>query len=274
MEAYNQKTVKAYGISEGDALVRLSFSLPIKNDEQAESIGLAYSHKIGFKKARVTYVQSIGPQLTSFIVYGELDSSMCVDEAVSPDGNRTHYYARSPQDISKETIVHLGRRATLLSCVDSFSEQGALFESVVTLGGSRGQMGLEAYPTFQVKRMRDLASLNDLVDGIKKAKPDVILIKEPESGWGQGPDALKALAKKIKGCKEVPDWCVKVCWCVSPAEQQTALNDYDISCDSSISSGELASRIIAQLIENKMGRENGESGEKKKQGFMRWFSRS
>lgn len=271
------KEIKPYGHHAGDGIVQICFTLPVECTETAQAVALAYAGKMGLKQGRVTWMEAIGPQYTYFIIYGESEHSVTLSE-VRGGKDSLPRMAQKPTEVDQEFRQRLGRRIVILVCTDRASEQEIEFEAMVSLEGISGEVGLEGYPTFNVRRERNVESIEQIIELAEKHKADALLVCEPTGGWGQGEGALKDLARKVKKAKDLPPWLLLSCWRLDGVKPEESVSGYDLCLSTGVSPGRVADQIVAELIRRGIGKTEGdgsveEGRSRKKRGLLGIFSR-
>ena len=256
--------------------MQVCLTLPLACNERSQAVALAYAERMGLTKSRVTWMEPIGPRYTYYIIYGESQHTIDAEQVPVP-AHPLPMPARTISDLDQAFRRRIGRRVQVFAVSDAAAEAFIDFEAVLSLKGVSGEIGLEGYTTFILKRQRNGESIDDLMDKIIKAKPDVLLVLEPADSWGRGEGGLKDLCRKVKKSKALPPWLVSVCWREDPAKAEQALGEYDFSVARGIAPGRLADRIVEQLSQNGLDADSASRSEKdspKKKRFLGIFGRS
>ena len=77
-----------------------------------------------------------------------------------------------------------------MACADGVKEGEIDFEALISLKGVSGEMGLEGYSTFILRRARGFENVDSILDEAINTKADACIVCEPLSGWGKGEKAL------------------------------------------------------------------------------------
>lgn len=267
--------LKPYGHHLGDGLVQVCFTLPISCDEKAQAVALAYAEQMGLEKCCVTWMEAIGEQYTYFIIYGAAQHSIELAQIAPPEGTLPPL-ARKIAELDQQFRKKLGRRVVMVACTDSGTEAAIDFEALLSLEGISGEAGLEGFTTFNLRRERQVTSVDAIVECVVQAKADVLLVCEPSQGWGRGEGGLRDLARKLRKCKDLPEWFVCACWRQDPAKADQPLADYDLSFGRGILPSRLADRLVECLSQAGLsaGATRHASGERrKKRRFLGLFGR-
>ncbi len=260
MKDIKSNGIRPYGQHQADGIVQISFTLQLPCNEEAQRVAVSYSAKMGLQNARVTWMEAIGPEFTYFILYGQAEHSVDLAEARALEGPLQRV-AEKPTQLDKEYRQHLGRRVSLLVCTDGMDQCEIDFEALVSLKGVSGEIGLEGYSTFNIRRLRDVDSVDKITDAAMRMKADALIVCEPESGWGKGEKGLKDLAGKIKKAKELPEWFVAACWRRKPTAADTVLVGYDLSFSSGVLPSTVADSLVATLHQKGLSSDRGDKRE-------------
>jgi len=84
------KAVKAYGRTQGDGMVQLTFVLPVAFSKEATEWGRQFGEKMGLEKVEVMAVQPMGSSLTSFVLCGSTHHSIDISFSSQPPHQRGH----------------------------------------------------------------------------------------------------------------------------------------------------------------------------------------
>lgn len=267
--------IRPYGHHIDDGLVQVCFTLPLECNEKAQVAALAYAERMGLKPARVTWMEAIGPNYTYFIVYGESQHTLNLADIPEP-AEALPPPAQRSSELDQGFRQRLGRRAIVLGCSDSGSQGAIDFDAILSLKGVSGEMGLEGYSTFNLFRERQSQTVDDIISRLVAIKADALLVCEPTSGWGEGESGLKELSRKIRKCKDLPEWFVAVCWRQEPSAAEHALADYDLCVGRGIAPSRLADLLVEQLCQqglNPKAAKGGASRSRPKKRFLGLFGR-
>ncbi len=258
MREAHERELRPYGHHLADGLVQLCFTLPVKCNAEAQQAAVAYAQKLGIVDSRVTWMEAMGEDFTYFILYGKAQPVLNRAELKGLVGDLPRV-AEKPCDVDKEFRQRLGRRAVILTCTDGMGSGEIDFEAMTSLKGISGEIGLEGYSTFSVKRFRGPDSVDAIVDAAQKSKADALLVCEPTRGWGKGEKALKDLAKKISKNKDLPAWFVLACWRRDPAHAGEGVAGYQLSFGRGIQPSRVADQLVSALDKGGLGTGGGSS---------------
>ena len=169
------KDLRPYGHHAGDGVVQLCFTLPVPCNEEAQGAALAYAQKMGIPNGRLTWMEAMGPEFTYFILYGRSEHSLSRAELKAHRDDLPRM-AQKPSEVDKEFRQRLGRRIVILACTDGMGSHEIDFEALISLKGICGEIGLEGYSTFSIKRLRGPDRVDAIVNAAIKSKADAILV--------------------------------------------------------------------------------------------------
>lgn len=240
--------MKPYGHHLEDGIVQVCFTLPVEPSPQAQKAATAYAEKMGLRDCRVVWMEAIGSQFTYFIIYGSATYTLDWNQVLMSEKAPSSLAERT-EDIDLQFRQQLGRRITLLACTSESSERAVEFEALLSMQGVVGEVGLEGYSTFQVQRYREIKGVDDLIAKAVEIKADALLVYEP----AEGQKALGSLARKLKGCKELPPWFLRLTWEPGTLPTQTARMVVEGLCQRGINTASADEKIAKDLSPKKRG---------------------
>lgn len=276
MKDIKHKGIRPCGHHLEDGIVQVCFTLPLTCNEQAQKAALAYARRMGLVDAHVTWMEGIGADFTYFILYGKSQYTLDPAELRSRTGD-IRPVAEKVSELDREYRERLGRRAILLACMDGTEENEIGFEALVSLKGVSGEIGLEGYSTFVLRRAQGFDSVDAIVEAAVNTKADALIVCEPNRGWGSGEKALKELARKLKKSKDLPGWFVLSCWRGDPGRAGTAVSGYDLSFGRGVQPSRIADQIVHTLdrkgFNDEIKRQKESLEPKKKRRLLGLFGR-
>lgn len=264
MKEVKTKGVRPCGHHLEDGIVQVCFTLPLACNEQSQRAAIAYAEKMGLKDCRVTWMEAIGSDFTYFIIYGKAEYSLDTIELRSLSGD-VKQLARKPSDFDHEFRERLGKRAVLLACACDMECREIEFEALISLKGISGEIGLEGYSSFILRRERGLENTDAIIEAAIKAKADAMVVCEPPSVRGKGERALKELSRKLKKSKDLPEWFVLACWRRDPNHAGESISGYDLSFGHGFQPSHIADQLVTTLVRKGFSAEGSRRAEGSKE---------
>ncbi len=273
-----EQKIKPYGHFHDDGMVQVSFTLPLALSQKAQQAALGHAQKMGLNEARVTWMEAVGDGFTYFVIYGKSKHALSLHELEGSIDNLPRL-PQKPTDVDKEFRARLGRRAVIFACTGNGMEASqADFEALLSLKGISGEIGLEGYTTFSLRRIRHPKHVDEIVDMLVQQKADALLVCEPSSGWGKGEKALKELAKKISKINDLPDSFTMICWRQKSSDVAQELSGYQFSIGRGMTPSVLADRLVSAMTNKGFSSERGsrphpKEAPRKRRGLLGWLKK-
>jgi len=170
-----ENAVTAYGDTHGDGAVQLSFTLPVPAGEKARQAALILSAKMGFKDARVVFMEAIDPAFTYFVVYGETPETV---DFASIRVHEVEYEAMEPKEINRFIRETFGRKVVVIgACIGSDAHTVGI-DAIMNMKGYDMHKGLESYPEIRAVNLGAQVPGETLVARAMEEGADALLVSQ------------------------------------------------------------------------------------------------
>jgi methanogenic corrinoid protein MtbC1 len=168
--------IRPYGDTTGDAMVQMSFTLPVPANRRAELAALQLAAKMGLEPASVVHAKAMGPHFTFFIVYGRVNH--LIDYAgIEPPPER-EYPLLAPAEVDLAIRTALNRRLVVVGACVGTDAHTVGIDAILNVKGFAGEKGLEYHREIQVINMGAQVAVEDLVDRAKEDNADAVLVSQ------------------------------------------------------------------------------------------------
>jgi beta-lysine 5,6-aminomutase beta subunit len=167
--------IRPYGDTTGDAMVQVSFTLPMAHSKVAEGAAAQLANKMGIEPALVVHAKPMGPDFTFFVVYGRVHHLVDVSkvEVVERD-----YPLLTPKEVNAAVKRALRRRLTVVgACIGSDAHTVGI-DAILNIKGFAGEKGLEYYRELKVVNLGAQVSVPQLVERAREEKADAVLVSQ------------------------------------------------------------------------------------------------
>ena len=173
--ATEKHIIRPYGDRKDDAVVQLSFVLPVPRSEKAKDAALQLCKKMGFESALVATMEAAAENYTLFVVYGRTQHSVDYGAIDVPEVivRKLGFDALNAR-IQKE----LGRKVVVYGACTGTDTHTVGIDAILNMKGFKGDYGLERYPWFEAHNLGSQVPNEVLLDKATAGKADAILISQ------------------------------------------------------------------------------------------------
>ncbi|MCO5972281.1 lysine 5,6-aminomutase subunit beta [Actinoallomurus soli] len=168
--------IRPYGDTTGDAMVQLSFSLPVPAGKRAELAALQLAGKMGLDPASVVHSKPMGPNFTFFIVYGKVNHLIDYAGIEVPEGREYPLLSAKEIDLAIRTV--LNRRMVVVGACIGTDAHTVGIDAILNVKGFAGEKGLEYHREIQVINMGAQVTVEELVERAKAENADAVLVSQ------------------------------------------------------------------------------------------------
>ncbi|MFL6054661.1 MAG: OAM dimerization domain-containing protein [Actinoallomurus sp.] len=168
--------IRPYGDTTGDAMVQLSFSLPVPAGKRAELAALQLAGKMGLDPASVVHSKPMGPNFTFFIVYGKVNHLIDYAGIEVPEGREYPLLSGKEIDLAIRTV--LNRRMVVVGACIGTDAHTVGIDAILNVKGFAGEKGLEYHREIQVINMGAQVTVEELVERAKAVDADAVLVSQ------------------------------------------------------------------------------------------------
>jgi beta-lysine 5,6-aminomutase beta subunit len=174
--ADSRQVIRPYGDTTGDAMVQVSFTLPVPAGKRAEAAALQLAGKMGLAPASVVHAKPMGPDHTFFIVYGR--AGHLIDYAAIPVPPGREYPLLSSGEVNLAIRRALNRPLVVVGACIGTDAHTVGIDAILNVKGFAGEKGLEYYREIQVVNMGAQVTVQELVERAKAEDADAVLVSQ------------------------------------------------------------------------------------------------
>jgi beta-lysine 5,6-aminomutase beta subunit len=167
--------IRPYGDTTGDAMVQLSFTLPIAYDKRAEGAALQLAAKMGLDPAMVVHAKGMGDGFTFFVVYGKVHHLVDTAQVVVAERDYPLLSAKEVNTLVKRT---LRRKLTVVGACIGTDAHTVGIDAILNVKGIAGEKGLEYYSELRVLNLGAQVSVPELVERARAEAADAVLVSQ------------------------------------------------------------------------------------------------
>ncbi len=193
--------VKAYGDRLDDGMVQLSFTLPVKQSEEAKEAAKQYVKKLGLFDVKVVHMESMSDQFTFFVVYGAAKHSINLKRIKVPKIDVEHM---SYKPLTQYMEKHIKEPLVVLGACTGADAHTVGIDAIFNMKGFDMDYGLERYPLLEAVNLRSQVDNKHFVEEAAKRGADALLVSQIVSQRNshiKNLKELKGLISKTKGLK-------------------------------------------------------------------------
>ena len=168
--------IRPYGDTTGDAMVQLSFTLPVPASRRAELAALQLAGKMGLEPASVVHTKAMGPHYTFFIVYGRVNHLIDYAGIQAPEGREFPLLPAKEIDLAIRSV--LNRRLVVVGACIGTDAHTVGIDAILNVKGFAGEKGLEYHREIQVVNMGAQVGVEELVARAKAENADAVLVSQ------------------------------------------------------------------------------------------------
>jgi methanogenic corrinoid protein MtbC1 len=168
--------IRPYGDTTGDAMVQVSFTLPVPAGKRAELAALQLAGKMGLDPASVVHSKPMGPNFTFFIVYGKVNHLIDYVGIEVPEGREYPLLSGKEIDLAIRTV--LNRRMVVVGACIGTDAHTVGIDAILNVKGFAGEKGLEYHREIQVINMGAQVTVEELVERAKAENADAVLVSQ------------------------------------------------------------------------------------------------
>ncbi|TKK83945.1 lysine 2,3-aminomutase [Herbidospora galbida] len=171
-----KQIIRPYGDTTGDAMIQVSFTLPVPHGPRAELAALQLAGKMGLDPASVVHSKAMGPDFTFFIVYGKATHLIDYAGIEVPEGRE--FELLPPAQVNAAVQSVLGRRLVVVGACIGTDAHTVGIDAILNVKGFAGEKGLEYYREIEVHNMGAQVAVDDLVARAKAVDADAVLVSQ------------------------------------------------------------------------------------------------
>jgi beta-lysine 5,6-aminomutase beta subunit len=170
-----KEIIRPYGDTTGDAMVQLSFTLPIGHDKRAEGAALQLAAKMGVDPAMVVHARPMGERFTFFVVYGRVNHLV---ELAKVQVVERDFALLSAKEVNARIKQRLRRRLVVVGACIGTDAHTVGIDAILNLKGIAGDKGLESYRELRVVNLGAQVGVPELVERARAERADAVLVSQ------------------------------------------------------------------------------------------------
>jgi len=167
--------IKPYGDTINDGKIQLSFTLPIKDNEDAIIAAQELAKKMGLKDPTVVYHTQLDKNFTFFILYGSLihtiDLTIIKVESIDVE-------PMSKEDINTYIREKFNRKIVIIGATTGTDAHTVGIDAIMNMKGFAGHYGLESYEMIEAYNIGSQVPNEEFVKKAIELKADVLLVSQ------------------------------------------------------------------------------------------------
>jgi beta-lysine 5,6-aminomutase beta subunit len=248
--------VRPYGDTTGDAMVQVSFTLPLPHDKRAEGAAAQLANKMGIDPAMVVHAKAMGP---FFVVYGR--SNHLVDTS-TVEVHERDYPLLSPKEVNLSIKKALRRRLVVVGgCIGTDAHTVGI-DAILNIKGFAGEKGLEYYRELRVVNLGAQVSVPELVAHSREERADAVLVSQVVTQRDAHILNTKEMSAAFRESYPASGRPVLIIGGPRFEEKQAASLGVDKVFTRGTTPGEVASYLVHAIVSDNRGAEATASAEK------------
>ncbi len=167
--------LRPYGDTTGDGMVQMSFTLPMPHDRRAEGAASQLAAKMGMDPAMVVHASQMGESHTFFVVYGQVNHMVNVDEVSVVERD---YPLLTPKEVNVIVKERLNRSLVVVGACIGTDAHTVGIDAILNIKGFAGEKGLEYYRELEVINLGAQVAVPDLVNRAVDEEADAVLVSQ------------------------------------------------------------------------------------------------
>ena len=167
--------IRPYGDTTGDAMVQVSFTLPIPHDKRAEGAALQLAAKMGLAPALLVHAKAMGSDFTFFIVYGSVSHLVDLRDVVVIE---REFAMLSAKDVNAAIKKRLRRKLVVVGACIGTDAHTVGIDAILNIKGFAGEKGLEYYSEIRGVNCGAQVLVPELVARARAEKADAVLVSQ------------------------------------------------------------------------------------------------
>ncbi|MGB9867356.1 MAG: OAM dimerization domain-containing protein [Bacillota bacterium] len=167
--------VRPYGDTMNDGAVQVSFTLPIKEGEEAREAARQLMRKMGLENPQVVHMKGIAADFTFFVGYGSLVHSVDLEKIQVPS---VSVKKMSFDEINEFVRREIGRKVVIVGAATGSDAHTVGLDAIMNPKGFHGDYGLERYPEFVCYNMGSQVPNEALVAKAIGVQAEAILVSQ------------------------------------------------------------------------------------------------
>lgn len=167
--------LKPYGDTMNDGKVQMSFTLPVKDDEQGEEAARQLMRKMGFEEPSLAHHKPLDAEFTFYVMYGScthtVDYTTIHVETVEEDTMDMHA-------VDEYIRQNIGRKVVIVGASTGTDAHTVGIDAIMNRKGFAGHYGLERFEEIEALNMGSQVPNEEFVAKAQEMNADVLLVSQ------------------------------------------------------------------------------------------------
>lgn len=176
---YNKKLdlthLKPYGDTMNDGKVQVSFTLPVKDDENGIEAALQLSKKMGLKDPAAVWHEALDTGYTFYVVYGSLIHTV---DYTTIHVERIEVDTMDMKEVDAYIEEYIKRQVVIIGASTGTDAHTVGIDAIMNMKGYAGHYGLERYARIDAYNLGSQVPNEELVKKAIELQADAILVSQ------------------------------------------------------------------------------------------------
>lgn len=169
------KNVRPYGDTMNDGKVQVSFTLPVKNDENGVDAAKLMAKKMGLYDASVALAKKLDDEFTFYVIYGSCSHFVdCTKISVSAVENEV----MNMDEVNDFIKKHFARKLVVIGASTGTDAHTVGIDAIMNRKGFAGHYGLERYEMLEAFNLGSQVPNETFVRKAKECRADIMLVSQ------------------------------------------------------------------------------------------------
>ncbi|MDK2562007.1 OAM dimerization domain-containing protein [Romboutsia sedimentorum] len=242
------KNVKPYGDTMNDGKVQVSFTLPVKDDEQGIEAAKLIAKNMGLNDINVAHHKMLDKEFTFYVVYGNLDVGVNYEDISVEVAQEEIMDKHQVEEYIKENIK---RDIVVVGASTGTDAHTVGIDAIMNMKGYAGNYGLERYTGIEAYNLGSQVSNEEFIKKAVEVKADVLLVSQTVTQKNIHIENLINLVELLEG-EGLRDKVVLICGGPRISHELAKELGYDAGFGPGKFAQDVASFAVVEMINRKM----------------------
>lgn len=242
------KNVKPYGDTMNDGKVQVSFTLPVKDDEQGIEAAKLIAKNMGLNDINVAHHKMLDKEFTFYVVYGNLDVGVNYEDISVEVAQEEIMDKHQVEEYIKENIK---RDIVVVGASTGTDAHTVGIDAIMNMKGYAGNYGLERYKGIEAYNLGSQVSNEEFIKKAVEVKADVLLVSQTVTQKNIHIENLINLVELLEG-EGLRDKVVLICGGPRISHELAKELGYDAGFGPGKFAQDVASFAVVEMINRKM----------------------
>ncbi len=242
------KNVKPYGDTMNDGKVQVSFTLPVKDDEQGIEAAKLIAKNMGLSDINVAHHKMLDKEFTFYVVYGNLDLGVNYEDIRVEVAQEEIMDKHQVEEYIKENIK---RDIVVVGASTGTDAHTVGIDAIMNMKGYAGNYGLERYLGIEAYNLGSQVSNEEFIKKAVGVKADVLLVSQTVTQKNVHIENLINLVELLEG-EGLRDKVVLICGGPRISHELAKELGYDAGFGPGKFAQDVASFAVVEMINRKL----------------------